>query len=252
MHENQKWGWGEEQQVAFETLKRALCSAPVLARPDFSRQIQCDASGVALGAVLTQENEVGEEHPIVYLSRTLDQHEKNYAVSEKKLLAVLWSIEKLHPYVEGYHFTVVTDHSALKWLRNLKDPTGRLYKVSQHAEVGLMDRREIEEPWSDVSAVLMEFPQSKSRNKYLIFFEDLFTRWVEGKPVPNATGIVVQKALEDLVVFRWGTPRRLIVDNGSEFDNKRIAEMVKCYGIDLFRLPRITTEQTRRSGVIVP
>ena len=116
MHENQKWGWGEEQQVAFETLKRALCLAPVLARPDFSRpfKIQCDASGVALGAVLTQENEAGEEHPIVYLSRTLDQHERNYTVSEKELLAVLWSIEKLRPYVEDYHFTVVTDHSTLK------------------------------------------------------------------------------------------------------------------------------------------
>ena len=76
------------------------------------------------------------------------------------------------------------------------------YKVSQQAEVGLIDRREVEEPWSDVSADLMEFPQSKSRNKYLIVFEDLFARWIEVKPVPNAMGIVVQKALEDLVVFR--------------------------------------------------
>ena len=116
LHKNQKWEWGKKQQDAFEALKRALCSAPVLARPDFSRpfKIQCDASGVALGAVLTQENEEGEEHPIVYLSRTLEQHERNYTVSEKELLAVLWSIEKLHPYVEDYHFTVVTDHSTLK------------------------------------------------------------------------------------------------------------------------------------------
>ena len=81
---------------------------------------------MALGAVLTQENEAGEEHPIVYLSRTLNPHERNYTVSEKELLAVLWSIEKLRPYVEGYHFTVVTDHSALKWLENLKDSTCRL------------------------------------------------------------------------------------------------------------------------------
>ena len=44
---------------------------------------------MALGAVLTQENEAGEEHPIVYLSRTLNPHEKNYTVSEKESLAVL-------------------------------------------------------------------------------------------------------------------------------------------------------------------
>ena len=66
-----------------------------------------------------------------------------------------------------------------------------------------MDRREVEEPWSDSTADMMEFPQSKSRNKYLIVFENLFTRWVEVKPVPNATGVVVQEALKDLEVFRW-------------------------------------------------
>ena len=100
-----------------------------------------------------------------------------------------------------------------------------------------MERRKVEEPWSDVSADLMEFPQSKSRNKYLIVFEDLFKRWVEVKSAPNAMGIAVQKPLEDLVVFRWGTPRRLIVDNGSKFDNKWIAEMVKSYGIELVSTP---------------
>ena len=103
LNKNQKWDWGKEQQEAFEALERALCSAPVLAQPDFSNQfkIQCDASGVVLGAVLTQENEAGEEHPLVYLSRTLNPHEKNYTVSEKKLLAVQWSIKKLRSYVEG-------------------------------------------------------------------------------------------------------------------------------------------------------
>ena len=128
LHKIQKWEWGEEQQKAFEALKLALCSAPVLARPDFSRpfEIQCDASEVALEAVLTQKNEAGEEHPILYLSRTLNKHKLNYRVSEKELLAVVWSIEKLRPYIEGYHFTVVTDHSALMWLKKLKDPTGRL------------------------------------------------------------------------------------------------------------------------------
>ena len=52
-------------------------------------------------------------------------------------------------------------------------------------------------------------------------FEDLFTRWIEVKPVPSTTGTVVYKALDDLVIFRWRTLRRLVVDNGSEFDNKR-------------------------------
>ena len=73
--------------------------------------------------MLTQENEAGEEHLIVYLSRTLNKHELNYRVSEKEWLAVIWSIEKLRPYIKGYHFTVVTEHSVLRWLKNLKDST---------------------------------------------------------------------------------------------------------------------------------
>ena len=92
--------------------------------------------------------------------------------------------------------------------------------------MGLIERRIVEEPWQEVSADLMELPQFKMRNKYLIVFEDLFTLWIEVKPVPRATRAAVQKAWEDLVIFRWRTPRRLIVDNWSEFDNKRTAELV--------------------------
>ena len=127
LRKGQPWEWGVEQQEAFENLKKALTATPVLARPDFSRpfKIQCDASNTALGAVLTQDQEDGE-HPIAYISRVLTPAERNYTTSEKECLAVLWAIKKFRPYVESYPFTVVTDHSALKWLRNLKDPTGRL------------------------------------------------------------------------------------------------------------------------------
>ena len=64
LHKGQLWVWGEEHQKVFEALKLALCLAPVFARPDFSWpfKTQCDASGVALGSVLTQENETDEEH----------------------------------------------------------------------------------------------------------------------------------------------------------------------------------------------
>ena len=86
-----------------------------MARPDFSKpfKVQCDASVFALGAVLTQESEDGE-HPIVYVSRVLIPAEKNYTTTEKECLAMVWSIKKLRPYLEGYKFTVVTEHSALR------------------------------------------------------------------------------------------------------------------------------------------
>ncbi|CAB0037515.1 unnamed protein product [Trichogramma brassicae] len=119
--------WGSDQEQAFATLKQSLSEAPVLVRPDFDKEfaIQTDASDYAIGAVLTQEREDGE-HPVYYISRVLTSAERNYTVTEKECLAVLWAIEKFRPYVEGYHFKVVTDHRALSWLRNFKDPQGRV------------------------------------------------------------------------------------------------------------------------------
>ena len=94
LRKGREWSWGEEQDEAFEQLKRALTTVPVLARPDFSKpfKVQCDASGFALGAVLTQEGEDGE-HPIVYVSRVLTPAEKNYTTTEKECLAMVWSIK---------------------------------------------------------------------------------------------------------------------------------------------------------------
>lgn len=124
----QKWEWSEQHQQSFERLKTALTEAPVLIRPDFSKpfRVQCDASAGSIGSVLTQEDDEGNEHPVIYLSRVLTPPERNYSTTERELLSVKWSLRKLRPYIEGYKFEVITDHSALKWLKNLKDPTGRL------------------------------------------------------------------------------------------------------------------------------
>ena len=83
LHKKQKWNWDEQQQEAFELLKKALTTTPVLARPDFSKQfcIQCDASSYVLGAVLTQEHKDGE-HPILYISALLSPAERNYSTTE--------------------------------------------------------------------------------------------------------------------------------------------------------------------------
>ncbi|CAB0040089.1 unnamed protein product [Trichogramma brassicae] len=124
---NAPWLWGPEQSEAFESLKRALISSPVLARPDFSKpfKVQSDASAYAIGAVLTQDQDDGE-HPIVYISRVLNAAERNYSTTERECLAVVWAIKKFRPYLEGYEFTVVTDHAALKSLQMAKEPAGRL------------------------------------------------------------------------------------------------------------------------------
>lgn len=124
---NVRWVWGPEQSEAFSTIKVKLTSAPVLTCPDFTRRfyLQTDASTSGLGAVLTQQYKEGER-VVAYASRTLNTAEKNYSATELECLAVVWGIRRMKNYLEGYAFTVITDHQALKWLQRLESPTGRL------------------------------------------------------------------------------------------------------------------------------
>lgn len=122
-----KFHWDTPQQEAFSLLKRKLTEAPILCCPDFTKtfHLQTDASNEGLGAVLYQIID-GHEKVIAYGSRTLNDAEKKYSVTEKECLAVVWGIYKMRPYLEGYHFKVITDHQALKWLHALENPSGRL------------------------------------------------------------------------------------------------------------------------------
>ncbi|CAB0039040.1 unnamed protein product [Trichogramma brassicae] len=115
--------------------------------------------------------------------------------------------------------------------------TCQRYKPAQTGPQGLMGKRVFEEPWTVVAMDCMEFPKSKAQNKYLIVMIDLFTRWVEIRPVRRATAKAVISALEELVVFRWGTPEVLITDNGTEFINKDVAKTLEEFGIHHTTIP---------------
>jgi len=111
--------WKDKHQEAFEKLKKLLCETPILQFPDFSRPffLYTDAIYKALGAVLSQKDDDGNEHVISYASKSLTEAEQNYAVTELECLAILWAVEKFHLYLAEKHFTVVTDHYELKWLQ---------------------------------------------------------------------------------------------------------------------------------------
>lgn len=127
LKKNAKWCWGDEQTKAFDELKRALSTAPILACPDFAETfvLQVDASNAGLGAALTQRQN-DREVVVAYASRLLSDTEQNYTTTEKECLALVWAIRKFKAYLEGYHFVAITDHVALKWLLKLNEPSGRL------------------------------------------------------------------------------------------------------------------------------
>lgn len=127
LKKNRKFEWGEPQENAFREIKKIITQSPILTRADFTRPfiLETDASDVGIGAVLMQEQE-GEKKVIMYASRSLSAPETRYTTAEKECLAVVWGVKKMKAFLEGYQFTVITDHQALKWLNTLKNPSGRL------------------------------------------------------------------------------------------------------------------------------
>ena len=121
------WRWQEEEAGAFDRLRTALATAPVLApfRDDLPVEIFTDASGVGLGAVLMQPHVEGLR-PVAYISRRLVGAEERYHSNEQEILAVVWALGKLRPYVYGRRVTVHTDNNVVKWLYTKKEISGRL------------------------------------------------------------------------------------------------------------------------------
>ncbi|GFX80911.1 retrovirus-related Pol polyprotein from transposon 17.6 [Trichonephila clavipes] len=98
--------WTTDSEDAFRELKRKLTDKPVLYVPIFEREfiVQTDASNVGMGAVLTQLNEQGEEHPTLYLSKKLSEVEKHYCTTENECASIVFAIKKLHYYLDGNSF----------------------------------------------------------------------------------------------------------------------------------------------------
>ncbi len=63
--------------------------------------------------------------PVGYWSRTLPSAEKNYSTTERECLGVVWAVLRLRPYLERAHFTVLTDHDALRWALFIAKAEGR-------------------------------------------------------------------------------------------------------------------------------
>lgn len=118
--------WTDECENAFQELKTKLTTAPILAYPSREGKfiLDTDASDFAIGAVLSQVQE-GHERVIGYASRTLNKHEKNYAVTRKEMLAVVNFVHYYRHYLTGRPFTVRTDHGSLRWLKQFKEVNGQ-------------------------------------------------------------------------------------------------------------------------------
>ena len=115
---NTTFSWNEKHQQAFDHLKQALSSPPVMSYPTKNDKfvLTTDASDDGLGAILSTHH----GNVIEFASRTLTSAEKNYATIEKECLVIVWAIHKFRPYLIGAHFTIHTNHKPLEWLKSTK------------------------------------------------------------------------------------------------------------------------------------
>ncbi|KAF7771012.1 hypothetical protein Agabi119p4_6986 [Agaricus bisporus var. burnettii] len=139
----EKWYWNNEQQQAFEQIKQAIASQPVLALPKDTGQfrveikqaiasepvlalpkdtgqfrVEVDASNYGTGAVLSQEQE-GKWHPVTFMSKTLSEAKQNYEIYDKELLAIIKALKLWRHYLldAKKQFEIWTDHENLKYFR---------------------------------------------------------------------------------------------------------------------------------------
>lgn len=118
--------WNAETQKAMDLLKHDMVTAPVLAFPDFSKPflLTCDASGYAVGAVLTQMH--GKKEKLISCaSRTLKDAETRYHNTDREVLAAVYGVKKHRSYLWGNRFTIVTDHQAIPFLAKNKTDNPR-------------------------------------------------------------------------------------------------------------------------------
>nr|GEW14521.1 putative reverse transcriptase domain-containing protein [Tanacetum cinerariifolium] len=130
-----KFEWGDKQEAAFQLLKQKLCSAPILALPEGSKDFKLcsapilalpegsedfvvyfDASHKGLGAVLMQREKV-----ITYASRQLKVHKINYTTHDLELGSVVFALKIWRHYLYGTRCTLFTDHKSLKHILDQKD-----------------------------------------------------------------------------------------------------------------------------------
>ncbi|KAM4705096.1 protein cordon-bleu [Rhinophrynus dorsalis] len=133
--------WSPEYDKSFRNVKEVLGKAPILAATDFSKRfmVHTDASMFGLGAVLSQVNESGEEHPIPYLSRKQQDREMGYTAIEKECLPLVWALKKLQPYLYGREFTWATPPKVDAYIANLS-PSSASPAVDTSALTDLTDR----------------------------------------------------------------------------------------------------------------
>ena len=118
-YKTQRWVWGSPKQKAFDALKMAVTSAPVLTFPSQSSHfhLECDASNFVTRVVLSQVQADGMHQPIAFMSKGFSDAEHNYQIHDKEMLAIMHTLDEWCHFLEGMteKFEILMDHRNLTY-----------------------------------------------------------------------------------------------------------------------------------------
>ena len=116
---DRKWEWMEKQERAFEELKKKFMQEPALVVPDLDKKMrmEVDTSDYAMGGVLSMECENRLQRPVAFLSKSLNEMERNYEIHDKEMLSIIQGLESWRYLLEGAQskFEIQTDHKNLEY-----------------------------------------------------------------------------------------------------------------------------------------
>ncbi|KRY29757.1 Retrovirus-related Pol polyprotein from transposon 17.6 [Trichinella spiralis] len=257
----EKWQWGPRQEGAFTTLKNLLVSTPILGHPDFSRPfvLDVDASDTAIGAVLSQTmengNQMAQRRRMKMTNGVLTREWEALGTNKKTMLPVIPRarvpevLDLIHNHPTGGHLGVAKSLEKIRqrfywpqqredvedWCRTCDACASR--KAPQAKARAPMQIQPVGYPFQRIGVdVLGPLEETKRGNRYLLVICDYFTMWPEAFPMPDAEAATIARHLVNGIFCRFGAPETIHSDQGRNFESALIKELC-----ELFRTSKTRT-----------
>lgn len=197
--------WTKERQHAFDAIKNAITTAPVLIHPDLKEPfvVEADASLVGYGAILSQERE-GKLHPIAFISRSFDKAQRSYPTHDRELHAIVEAFKEWRHYLiqSPNPVTVLTDHHSLQFFRTAHDLSRRQTRYAVELgefNIHLKHRPGRQSGKPDALSRRPDFGDGKDDNKNEILLPDeMFINQIEEIGIKE----IILKPKNDLTQFQ--------------------------------------------------
>jgi len=226
--------WGDRQEKAFEDLKSALSSPPILKFPDTNRDyyLETDASGDGISFILGQTDDKGRKYVVSYGGRGLRPCERKYPITQLECLALLTGVRENHVYLASRPFSVYTDHISLKYLESLKvSANNRLARWALALQpykftVNYKESRKL----TAADGISRPFPEPTVSDNDEILSEDSYIAAIQDDVFVDRTDDVVAKTKWTTIQFQYDDDEvKLLDETGQMITQLQILQQDRIY-----------------------